>query len=163
MAFLPTWVACSERVHLLCQWPFCPCKYTATSCSSCSTSAQFCTMFHSRTPRPSSEPSKKEPLPPPLVSSSSSQKPAKPAQKRPRQEADACGQDPPKSASSSKGIHKDSSVSKHRKVDGKGSGSSTEHRVRSGSRARHALVAVSLRSMHSGDFDAGTSERFITI
>lgn len=94
----------------------------------------------SKTPRPSSEPSKKEPLPPPLVSSSSSQKPAKPAQKRPRQEADACGQDPPKSASSSKGIHKDSSVSKHRKVDGKGSGSSTEHRGSSGDTANRFPV-----------------------
>ncbi|KAK2495271.1 hypothetical protein MC885_004385 [Smutsia gigantea] len=81
-----------------------------------------------KTPRPSSESSKKEMLPPPLVSStsSSSQKPAKPAQKRPRREADPCGQDPPKSASSAKGSHKDSSTPKHRKAEGKGSGGPTE-------------------------------------
>nr|XP_008534547.1 PREDICTED: AF4/FMR2 family member 1 [Equus przewalskii] len=87
-----------------------------------------------KTPRPSSEPSKKEMLPPQLVSSSSSssQKPAKPAQKRPRREAEPSGQDPPKSASSAKGSHKDSSVPKHRKVEGKGSESSTEHKGSSG-------------------------------
>ena len=90
-----------------------------------------CIMFHSRMSRPSSEPSKKEMLPPSLVSSSSSssQKPAKPAQKRPRQE-DPGGQDPPKSASSNKGSHRDPSASKHRKAEGKVSGSSTEHKVR---------------------------------
>ena len=90
-------------------------------------------MFLSRTPRPSSEPSKKEMLSPQLVSSSSSssssQKPAKPAQKRPKREAD---QDPPQSASSSKGSHKDSSAPKHRRVEGKGSGSCTEHKVSKG-------------------------------
>ncbi|XP_069869308.1 AF4/FMR2 family member 1 isoform X2 [Dipodomys merriami] len=92
-----------------------------------------------KTPRPSSEPSKKEMLPPPPVSSStssssssSSQKPAKPAHKRSRQEADSCGQDPPKSASSTKNNHKDSSIPKHRKVQGRGSGSSTEHKGFSG-------------------------------
>ncbi|XP_068398785.1 AF4/FMR2 family member 1 isoform X10 [Eschrichtius robustus] len=96
----------------------------------------------SKTPRPSSEPSKKEMLPPSLVSSSSSssQKPAKPAQKRSRQEADPSGQDPPKSASSTKGNHRDSSVSKHRKVEGKGSGSSTEHKGSSGDTANRFPV-----------------------
>ncbi|XP_017496632.3 AF4/FMR2 family member 1 isoform X2 [Manis javanica] len=80
-----------------------------------------------KAPRPSSESSKKEMLPPPLVSSSSSsQKPVKPAQKRPRREADPCVQDPPKSASNIKGSHKDSSVPKHRKAEGKGSGGPTE-------------------------------------
>nr|XP_026237571.1 AF4/FMR2 family member 1 isoform X1 [Urocitellus parryii] len=90
-----------------------------------------------KTPRPSSEPAKKEMLPPPPVSSSSSssQKPAKPAHKRSRQEADICGHDPPKSASSTKSNHKDPSVSKHRKVQGKGSGSSAEHKGSSGDAA----------------------------
>ncbi|XP_045139946.1 AF4/FMR2 family member 1 isoform X2 [Echinops telfairi] len=83
--------------------------------------------------RPSSESSKKEMLPPPPVSSS--QKPAKAAHKRPRREADACGQDPPKSASSTKSSHKDSSTSKHRKAEGKGSGSSTEHKGSAGETA----------------------------
>uniref|UniRef100_A0A8C9QG81 AF4/FMR2 family member 1 n=1 Tax=Spermophilus dauricus TaxID=99837 RepID=A0A8C9QG81_SPEDA len=90
-----------------------------------------------KTPRPSSEPTKKEMLPPPPVSSSSSSshKPAKPAHKRSRQEADICGHDPPKSASSTKSNHKDPSVSKHRKVQGKGSGSSAEHKGSSGDTA----------------------------
>uniref|UniRef100_A0A8C9JPL8 ALF transcription elongation factor 1 n=1 Tax=Panthera tigris altaica TaxID=74533 RepID=A0A8C9JPL8_PANTA len=94
-----------------------------------------------KTPRPSSEPSKKEMLSPQLVSSSSSssssQKPAKPAQKRPKREAD---QDPPQSASSSKGSHKDSSALKHRRVEGKGSGSCTEHKGSSGDTANPFLV-----------------------
>ncbi|XP_078302063.1 AF4/FMR2 family member 1 isoform X2 [Panthera onca] len=94
-----------------------------------------------KTPRPSSEPSKKEMLSPQLVSSlsssSSSQKPAKPAQKRPKREAD---QDPPQSASSSKGSHKDSSAPKHRRVEGKGSGSCTEHKGSSGDTANPFLV-----------------------
>ncbi|XP_057581848.1 AF4/FMR2 family member 1 isoform X10 [Hippopotamus amphibius kiboko] len=96
----------------------------------------------SKTPRPSSEPSKKEMLPPSLASSSSSssQKLAKPAQKRPRQEADPGGQDPPKSASSSRGNHRDSSVSKHRKVEGKSSGSSAEHKGSSGDTANRFPV-----------------------
>ncbi|XP_036886434.1 AF4/FMR2 family member 1 isoform X1 [Sturnira hondurensis] len=94
-----------------------------------------------KTPRPSSEPSKKEMLPPTLVSSSSSssssssQKPAKPAQKRPRREAHPCGQAPPQSASSTKDNHKDSPVPRRRKADGKGSGSSTGHRGSSGDAA----------------------------
>ncbi|EPY77194.1 hypothetical protein CB1_001299009 [Camelus ferus] len=83
-------------------------------------------------------------LPPSLVSSSSSssssQKPAKSAPKRPRQEADSCGQDAPKSASSTKGNHKDTSVSKHRKAEGKGSGSSAEHRGSSGDTANRFPV-----------------------
>ncbi|KAF0880186.1 AFF1 protein, partial [Crocuta crocuta] len=92
-----------------------------------------------KTPRPSSEPSKKEMLPPQLVSSSSSssQKPAKPAQKRPRREAD---QDPPPSASSSKGSHKEPSAPKHRRTEGKGSGSCTEHKASSGDTANPFLV-----------------------
>ncbi|XP_035882727.1 AF4/FMR2 family member 1 isoform X7 [Phyllostomus discolor] len=98
-----------------------------------------------KTPRPSSEPSKKEMLPPTLVSSSSStsssssssssQKPAKPAQKRPRREAHPCGQDPPKSASNTKDNHKDSPAPRRRKTEGKGSGSSTEHKGSSGDTA----------------------------
>ncbi|XP_016016509.2 AF4/FMR2 family member 1 isoform X2 [Rousettus aegyptiacus] len=90
-----------------------------------------------KTPRLSSEPSKKDMLPPTLASSSSSssQKPAKPAQKRPRREAQPCGQDPPKSASSTKGSHKDSPVPKRRKAEGKGSGTATEHKGSSGDTA----------------------------
>uniref|UniRef100_A0A2K5N669 ALF transcription elongation factor 1 n=1 Tax=Cercocebus atys TaxID=9531 RepID=A0A2K5N669_CERAT len=84
--------------------------------------------------RPSSESSKKEMLPPPPVSSSS-QKPAKPAHKRSKREADTCGQDPPKSASSTKSNHKDSSTPKHRRVEGKGSRSSSEHKGSSGDTA----------------------------
>ncbi|XP_064141652.1 AF4/FMR2 family member 1 isoform X3 [Loxodonta africana] len=105
--------------------------------SSSSSSSSHKESAKTRTPRPSSEPSKKEMLPPPPVSSSSSssQKPAKPAHKRPRQEADTCGQDPPKSASSTKSNHKDSSIFKHRKVDGKGPGSSTEHKGSAGDTA----------------------------
>lgn len=89
-------------------------------------------------PRPSSEPSKKDMLPPThmSLSSSSSQKPAKPpTQKRPRREAQPCGQDPPKSASSTKSNHKDSPVPKRRKAEGKGSGSSSEHKVSRGGRS----------------------------
>uniref|UniRef100_A0A8C9DNZ5 ALF transcription elongation factor 1 n=1 Tax=Prolemur simus TaxID=1328070 RepID=A0A8C9DNZ5_PROSS len=113
-----------------------------SSSSSSSSSSSHKESSKTKTPRPSSEPSKKEMLPPPPVSSSSaaaaaasSQKPAKPAHKRSRREPDACGQDPPKSASNSKSNHKDSSVPKHRKVEGKGSGSSTEHRVSGGDAA----------------------------
>ncbi|PNI41442.1 AFF1 isoform 1 [Pan troglodytes] len=84
--------------------------------------------------RPSSQSSKKEMLPPPPVSSSS-QKPAKPALKRSRREADTCGQDPPKSASSTKSNHKDSSTPKQRRVEGKGSRSSSEHKGSSGDTA----------------------------
>uniref|UniRef100_A0A2K6V3D2 ALF transcription elongation factor 1 n=1 Tax=Saimiri boliviensis boliviensis TaxID=39432 RepID=A0A2K6V3D2_SAIBB len=84
--------------------------------------------------RPSSESSKKEMLPPPPVSATS-QKPAKPAHKRSRREADNCSQDPPKSASSTKSSHKDSSIPKHRRVEGKGSRSSSEHKGSSGDTA----------------------------
>ncbi|XP_008050547.1 AF4/FMR2 family member 1, partial [Carlito syrichta] len=80
-----------------------------------------------KSPKPSSEPAKKEMLPPPPMSLSS-QKPAKSTHKRSRREADSCGQDPPRSASSTKSSHKDSPVSKHRRVEGKGSGSTTELR-----------------------------------
>nr|XP_048283258.1 AF4/FMR2 family member 1 isoform X3 [Myodes glareolus] len=82
-----------------------------------------------KAPRPSSESSRKEMLPPPpvsssssssLSSSSSSQKSTKTAHKRSKPDADACGQDPPKSASSTKG-NKDSSIPKHRKVQARGS------------------------------------------
>ncbi|KAM9237853.1 AF4/FMR2 family member 1 isoform 4-T4 [Dugong dugon] len=105
--------------------------------SSSSSSSSHKESTKTKTARPSSEPSKKEMLPPPPVSSSSSssQKPAKPAHKRPRQEADTCGQDPRKSTSSTKSNHKDSSISKHRKVDGKGSGSSAEHKGSAGDTA----------------------------
>lgn len=94
-----------------------------------------------KTPKPSTESSKKEMLPPTPVSSSSSssssssQKPAKPAQKRPRREAQPCSQDPPKCASSTKGNHKDSSIPKRRKAEGKDPGSSTEHKGSSGDNA----------------------------
>lgn len=130
-------------------------------------------MFPSRTPRPSSEPSKKEMLPPPPVSSSSSssssQKPSKPAQKRPRREADPSSQDASQSASSSKGNHKDSSTPKHRKVEGKGSGSSTEHKVsRQGwnlternTSTHHYIFTLNsqIREVPNDDF----SELFITV
>ncbi|KAM8800927.1 AF4/FMR2 family member 1 isoform 2-T2 [Rhynchonycteris naso] len=107
-----------------------------TKCQSSSSSSHK-EYSKTKTPRPSSEPSKKEMLPPTPVSSlsSSSQKPAKPAQKRPRREAHSSGQHPPKSASSTKGNHKDSSIPKHRKAEGKVSGSSTEHKVSSGDAA----------------------------
>ncbi|XP_076999026.1 AF4/FMR2 family member 1 isoform X2 [Tamandua tetradactyla] len=102
--------------------------------SSSSSSSSHKESTKTKTSRPASEPSKKEMLPPPPVSSSSSssQKPAKPAHKRPRQEADTCGQDTPKSASSTKSNHKDSSIAKHRKIEGKGSGSSADHKGTSG-------------------------------
>ncbi|XP_060043761.1 AF4/FMR2 family member 1 isoform X2 [Erinaceus europaeus] len=106
-----------------------------------------------KAPKSSSESTKKEMLPPPPVSSSSnfsisssssssssSQKPTKPSQKRSRQEADSSGQDPPKSASSAKGSHKDSSAPKHRRVEGKESGSSSEHRGSSGETANRFPV-----------------------
>ncbi|KAM7155337.1 AF4/FMR2 family member 1 isoform 2-T2 [Molossus nigricans] len=87
-----------------------------------------------KTPRPSSEPSKKEMLPPtPVPSSSASSQ--KPAQKRPRREAHPGSQEPPRSASSTKGNHKDSPVPKRRKAEGKGSGSSAEHKGSSGDTA----------------------------
>lgn len=104
-------------------------------------------MFLSRTPRPSSEPSKKEMLPPtPVPSSSSSSQ--KPAQKRPRREAHPGSQDPPRSASSTKGNHKDSPVPKRRKAEGKGSGSSTEHKVSGGAPMdKMGCVGLSLHSI----------------
>ncbi|XP_012368831.1 AF4/FMR2 family member 1, partial [Octodon degus] len=80
-----------------------------------------------KTRKSSSEPSKKEMLPPPPVSSSStstSQKPAKYTHKRSRREADLC-QDPPQRASAPKSSHRDPSVPKHRKAQGK---FSAEHR-----------------------------------
>uniref|UniRef100_H0XW70 AF4/FMR2 C-terminal homology domain-containing protein n=1 Tax=Otolemur garnettii TaxID=30611 RepID=H0XW70_OTOGA len=61
-------------------------------------------------------------------SSSSSQKSVKPAHNRSKQEAGSCGQDPPKSASSTKSNHKDSSIPKYKKVEGKGSRSSSQHK-----------------------------------
>lgn len=89
--------------------------------------------FHSRTARSSLESSKQEMLSPSPLTSTSSQKPSKPAQKRSRQEVEPCGQDRPRSASSAKGSHKDPSVPKHRKVEGRSSGSSSEHKVSQGS------------------------------
>ncbi|KAM6221614.1 AF4/FMR2 family member 1 [Rhynchocyon petersi] len=106
--------------------------------SASSSSSSLKESTKTKTPRPLSEPSKKEMPPPPPVSSSSSssqQQPAKPAHKRPRREADTCGQDPPRSASSNKSSQKDSSIPKHRKVEGKGSGSSTEHKGSAGDSA----------------------------
>ncbi|XP_029411164.1 AF4/FMR2 family member 1 isoform X2 [Nannospalax galili] len=96
-----------------------------------------------KTPRSSSESSRKEMLPPLPVSSlsssslssSSSQKPAKPAHKRSKREADTCSQDPPQNASSAKSSQKDPSVSKHRKVQSRGSGGRPEHKGSSGNTA----------------------------
>lgn len=85
-----------------------------------------------KAPRASAESSKQEMLPPAPLTSSSSHKPAKPAQKRSWREAEPSGQDPPRSASSAKGNHKDPPVPKHRKVEGRGSGSSSEHKGSSG-------------------------------
>uniref|UniRef100_A0A2K5JHE6 AF4/FMR2 C-terminal homology domain-containing protein n=1 Tax=Colobus angolensis palliatus TaxID=336983 RepID=A0A2K5JHE6_COLAP len=102
--------------------------------SSSSSSSSHKESSKAKPSRPSSESSKKEMLPPPPVSSSS-QKPAKPAHKRSKREADTCGQDPPKSASSTKSNHKDSSTPKHRRVEGKGSRSSSEHKGSSGDTA----------------------------
>uniref|UniRef100_A0A8C9GQB3 AF4/FMR2 family member 1 n=1 Tax=Piliocolobus tephrosceles TaxID=591936 RepID=A0A8C9GQB3_9PRIM len=102
--------------------------------SSSSSSSSHKESSKAKPSRPSSESSKKEMLPPPPVSSSS-QKPAKPAHKRSKREADTGGQDPPKSASSTKSNHKDSSTPKHRRVEGKGSRSSSEHKGSSGDTA----------------------------
>ncbi|XP_032095575.1 AF4/FMR2 family member 1 isoform X4 [Sapajus apella] len=102
--------------------------------SSSSSSSSHKESSKTKSSRPSSESSKKEMLPPPPLSSSS-QKPAKPAHKRSRREADTCSQDPPKSASSTKSSHKDSSIPKHRRVEGKGSRSSSEHKGSSGDTA----------------------------
>ncbi|XP_023369111.1 AF4/FMR2 family member 1 [Otolemur garnettii] len=112
-------------------------KETKSQSSSSSSSSSHKESSKTKTPRPSSEPSKKEMLPPPPLSSSSSssQKSAKPAHKRSKREADGCGQDPLKSASSTKSNHKDSSVPKHRKAEGKGSGSSSEHKFKMGRKA----------------------------
>ncbi|KAM6161229.1 AF4/FMR2 family member 1 [Erethizon dorsatum] len=99
----------------------------------CLSSSSHKESSRTKTRKPSSEPSKKEMFPPPPVSSSStsssssSQKPAKFAHKRSRRETDLC-QDPPQSASTTKSSHKDPSIPKHRKAQGKGSGSSSEHR-----------------------------------
>lgn len=85
-----------------------------------------------KTARSSLESSKQEMLSPAPLSSTSSQKPSKPAQKRSRQEVEPSGQDHPRSANSAKGSHKDPSVPKHRKVEGRSSGSSSEHKSSSG-------------------------------
>ncbi|KAL1791221.1 AF4/FMR2 family member 1 isoform X2 [Sigmodon hispidus] len=90
-----------------------------------SASASHTESSKTKTPRSSSESSRKEMLPPPPVSSSSSsssssQKSTKTAHKRSKPDADTCSQDPPKSASSTKST-KDSSVPKHRKVQARGS------------------------------------------
>ncbi|XP_017715532.1 PREDICTED: AF4/FMR2 family member 1 isoform X3 [Rhinopithecus bieti] len=109
-------------------------KEIKSQSSSSSSSSSHKESSKAKPSRPSSESSKKEMLPPPPVSSSS-QKPAKPAHKRSKREADTCGQDPPKSASSTKSNHKDSSTPKHRRVEGKGSRSSSEHKGSSGDTA----------------------------
>ncbi|XP_025022689.1 AF4/FMR2 family member 1 isoform X3 [Python bivittatus] len=61
------------------------------------------------------------PMPPPLSPMQPAQKPAKTAQKRPKSESDACYQVPGPSISTakSKESHKESSSSKHRKLEGK--------------------------------------------
>ncbi|KAM5271773.1 AF4/FMR2 family member 1 [Ctenodactylus gundi] len=107
-----------------------------------------------KTLRPSSQLSEKEMLPPPPVSSSaSSREPGKPAHKRSKREADVC-QDPPKSASSTKSSHKDSSIPKHRRVPGKGSGSSSKHKGSSGDTARPFPVP----SLPNGNSKPGKSQ-----
>ncbi|XP_075400162.1 AF4/FMR2 family member 1 isoform X2 [Tenrec ecaudatus] len=116
--------------------------------SSSSSSSSHKESTKTKPSRPSSESSKKEMPPPPPVSSSSTQKPAKAAHKRPRREADACGQDPPQSASNTKSSHKDSSTPKHRKVEGKRSGSSTEHKGSVGETA-NPFPVPSLPNGHS--------------
>ncbi|XP_055153032.1 AF4/FMR2 family member 1 isoform X3 [Symphalangus syndactylus] len=109
-------------------------KEIKSQSSSSSSSSSHKESSKTKPSRPSSQSSKKEMLPPPPVSSSS-QKPAKPAHKRSRREADTRGQDPPKSASSTKSNHKDSSIPKQRRVEGKGSRSSSEHKGSSGDTA----------------------------
>ncbi|XP_063166498.1 AF4/FMR2 family member 1 isoform X2 [Candoia aspera] len=61
------------------------------------------------------------PMPPPLSSMQPAQKPAKTAQKRPKNESDACYQVPGPSISTAKSeeSHKETSSSKHRKLEGK--------------------------------------------
>lgn len=61
------------------------------------------------------------PMPPPLSPMQPAQKPPKTAQKRPKSENDACYQvpGPTVSTAKSKESHKESSSSKHRKLEGK--------------------------------------------
>uniref|UniRef100_A0A670K1Y0 AF4/FMR2 C-terminal homology domain-containing protein n=1 Tax=Podarcis muralis TaxID=64176 RepID=A0A670K1Y0_PODMU len=89
--------------------------------------------------KPSVETQRQEmPLPPPLPPPppppplSPAQKPAKMAQKRPKNESGACSQPPGLSISTakSKESHKDSSSSKHRKLEGKPSESSKSSHVK---------------------------------
>ncbi|XP_054993907.1 AF4/FMR2 family member 1 isoform X2 [Sorex araneus] len=82
--------------------------------------------------RAPSESSRPDMLPPAPRASPSPHKPAKPAQKRSRREAEPGGQDAPRGASSAKGGHKDPAASKHRKVEGRGPASATEHKGSSG-------------------------------
>ncbi|KAJ6657492.1 hypothetical protein lerEdw1_002427, partial [Lerista edwardsae] len=72
------------------------------------------------------------PLPPPSASPAQpAQKPAKPVQKRPKGDSSACSQPlgPSISTAKSKENHKDSSSSKHRKMEGKPSESSKNNKV----------------------------------
>ncbi|XP_053110831.1 AF4/FMR2 family member 1 isoform X3 [Hemicordylus capensis] len=81
--------------------------------------------------KPSMETPRKEmPLPPPLSPTQPAQKPAKTAQKRPKSESGACSQLPGPSigTAKSKESHKDSSSSKHRKMEGKPSESSKSNK-----------------------------------
>ncbi|XP_077789937.1 AF4/FMR2 family member 1 isoform X2 [Podarcis muralis] len=83
--------------------------------------------------KPSVETQRQEmplPPPPPPPPLSPAQKPAKMAQKRPKNESGACSQPPGLSISTakSKESHKDSSSSKHRKLEGKPSESSKSNK-----------------------------------
>ncbi|XP_061439066.1 AF4/FMR2 family member 1 isoform X2 [Rhineura floridana] len=71
------------------------------------------------------------PPPPPLSPVQPAQKPAKMAQKRPKSKNGACSQPPGPSTSTakSKESHKDSSSSKHRKLEGKPSESSKSNKI----------------------------------
>ncbi|XP_044284189.1 AF4/FMR2 family member 1 isoform X3 [Varanus komodoensis] len=74
---------------------------------------------------------KEMPLPPPPLSPAHpTQKPAKTAQKRPKSDGGPCGHPPGPSSSTakSKESHKDSSSSKHRKLEGKPSESSKDNK-----------------------------------
>uniref|UniRef100_A0A8D2Q325 AF4/FMR2 family member 1 n=1 Tax=Varanus komodoensis TaxID=61221 RepID=A0A8D2Q325_VARKO len=86
----------------------------------------------SRISKLSGESQRKEmPLPPPPLSPAHpTQKPAKTAQKRPKSDGGPCGHPPGPSSSTakSKESHKDSSSSKHRKLEGKPSESSKDNK-----------------------------------
>ncbi|XP_028629476.1 AF4/FMR2 family member 1 isoform X3 [Grammomys surdaster] len=120
-----------------------------------SSSSSHTESFKTKTPRPSSENSRKEMLPPPPVSSSSSssssQKPSKPAHKRPKPDADICSNDLPRSASSAKSSYIDSFVPKHRKVQARAS----EHKVRETGPSGDAVNPFSVPSLPNGNAKPG--------